>query len=135
VNKIYSVLIKRLCFHLNHLLLGLNGIDVFDCQLSGMEALLLQSENLYLKMKIQQLEIDLENEKRRSSHFDGVSKIALYELQKGNWIKCVNRRERIGKVVRDFECEMKNFDVFHKNMMDCANKLHNLIRSLNALLQ
>ncbi len=120
---------------MNHFVLGLTNFDLLNCKLSGTEAMLLQSENLLMKMRIQQLEFDLETEKRRSVYFDGISKIALLELEKGNWVKCVQRRERVSELVREFQCQVKHFQVFKTQMNSCVSRMESLVCSLNALLK
>ena len=88
-----------------------------------------------MKMKIQQLEFDLESEKIRSRHFEGLSQIALFELQKGNWVNAIDRRNRVANLVSDFTSQMKKFGFVKTELVNCINTLENLVCSMNAILQ
>ena len=67
------------------------------------EAILLQSENLYMRLKIEQLQFELECEQKRSRHFEGISQIALLELRNGSWANGREKRERISKALKEIE--------------------------------
>ena len=115
--------------------LGLSVNDLLDCNLSGGKAILLQSENLYMGLKIKQLEFDLESEKIRSRHFEGLSQIVLLELQKGNWVNSIDRRNRVTTLVAEFQREIEHFEGIKTEMVNCVRKLENLISSINTILQ
>ena len=106
----------------------MSTIDLVQCNLSGDSALLLQSENLYMKMKIRELEFDLECAQRKSRYFEGVSKIALFELEKGNWVNSSNKRNRLLKVLEEVE------DV-KLNLVNIIQKLDNFVCSIKNILQ
>jgi hypothetical protein len=50
---------------------------------------------MYMKLRIQQLEFDLETEKIRSRHFEGLSEIAMLELKRGHWVNSSVRRKKL----------------------------------------
>ena len=87
-----------------------------------------------MKMRIQQLEFDLETEKIRSRHFEGISHIAMLELQKGNWSKSVDRRNRICNLVSETRKEFEKFVTIKSEMVNCVTNLDNFIQSLNNIL-
>ena len=117
------------------LFLGLSSLDFFQRDLSFNRFMLLESENLYMKMKIKELEFELESEKIKSRHFEGISAISLIELSKGNWVNSIDRRDRICKIVTDFQNEIKQFEVAKSSLVHSVSKLENFVCSLNAILQ
>ena len=88
-----------------------------------------------MQMKIKQLEFDLESEKIRSRHFEGLSQIVLLELQKGNWVNSIDRRNRVANLVAEFNSQIKKSGFVKSELVNCINKLENLVCSMNALLQ
>ena len=109
-------------------------LNLLQSKLSVEETMLLESENMYMKMRIKQLEFDLESEKIRSRHFEGISHIAMLELHKGNWSNSLERRDRLCKLVSDSHKELEKFVTVKSEMVNCVNNLDNLIRSLNTIL-
>jgi hypothetical protein len=70
---------------------------------SDNHALLLQSENLYMKLKIEKLKLELESEKIRSRHFEGLSQIALLELKRGILVNSDVRRNQVLTALSEIE--------------------------------
>ena len=103
--------------------------------MSGERAMLLESENLLMKMKIQKLEFDLESEKIRCRHFEGISTISLMELQKGNWVNAADRSNRLSKLMGDLQSEMRQFEAVRTDMVIRFCKLESIISSINSILQ
>ena len=101
--------------------------------MTGERALLIESENLFMKMKIEKLEFELESEKIRSRHFEGISLIAMTELQKGNRLN--DKSFRLSKLLHDFEIEMKHIEDVKVKMVNSIDKLSNIVRSMNVILQ
>ena len=81
-----------------------------------------------MKMKIRELEFDLECAQRKSRYFEGVSKIALFELEKGNWVNSSNKRNQLLKVLEEVE------DV-KLNLVNIIQKLDNFVCSIKNILQ
>ncbi len=71
--------------------------------MSDNHALLLQSENLYMKLKIEKLKLELESEKIRSRHFEGLSQIALLELKRGILVNSDVRRNQVLTALSEIE--------------------------------
>ena len=105
--------------------------------MTGERALLIESENLLMKMKIEKLEFELESEKIRSRHFEGISLIAMTELEKeiakGNRLN--DKSFRLSKLFHDFEIEMKHIEDVKVKMVNSIDKLSNIVRSMNVILQ
>ena len=87
--------------------------------------MLLKSENLFMKMKIDQLEFDLESERIRSRHFEGMSHIAMIELQSS----------RIVELLGELQVEMKQFEVVKADISNCVNKIEAIVGSIHSILQ
>jgi hypothetical protein len=102
--------------------------------LSRKESLLLESENILMKVKIQNLEYELETERIRSRHFEGLSQIALAELKKARWINDVSKSTRVHKLVTDFQNEMKEFEELKHRLNVQAIKLYNIVNLLSEIL-
>ena len=117
---------KSFCF------LGLCATDLLQFSLSGEKALLLESEHLFMKLKVQKLEFELETEKIRCRHFEGLSQIAMMELQKGNW---VDKNRRLSNLLVQFQAGMKQFEVVKSEMDNSVSMLKNLACSINAILK
>ena len=81
-----------------------------------------------MKLKIQQLEFELETEKIRSRHFEGLSQIALLELQKGSWATCSEKRKRLLKAVGELG-EVK------LDLGNCIQKLDTVVCSIKDIFK
>ncbi len=79
-----------------------------------------------MKLRIQQLEFELESEKSRSRHFEGLSQIALLELKQG--LGRVNDKK---KRVTDGLIEVEGVKV---ELLKCVHQLKNVIDSLKNVL-
>ncbi len=108
------------------LLLGSKLFDLLCSDLSKEKALLLESENMFMKLRIQQLEFELETEKIRSRHFEGLSQIALLELKRGNWVNSNERGRRFSKAF----LEVKELKL---DLSKCVQKLEEVVSSVNNL--
>ena len=120
---------KLICF------LGFDAIDLQQFCLSGEKAVLLESENLFMKLKLQKLEFELESEKIKCRHFEGLSQIAMMELQSGNWVNSIDKSRKLGNLLVQFQAGMKQFELAMAEMVNCVSKLENLICSINTILQ
>ena len=83
---------------------------------------------MYMKMKIQQLEFELESEKLRSRHFEGMSQIALIELQKSNWVNSIDKRNRLVKVIDEVQ-------FVRSEIVKCVTKLDDVVRVFKNILE
>ena len=81
-----------------------------------------------MKLKIQQLEFELESEKIKTRHYEGMSQIALLELQKVSWVNSNDKKNRLIKVVGELG-EVK------KDLVSCGQKLDNFVCSIKNILQ
>ena len=97
--------------------------------------MLLKSENLFMKMKIDQLEFDLESERIRSRHFEGMSHIAMIELQKGTRVTYNSKSSRIVELLGELQVEMKQFEVVKADISNCVNKIEAIVGSIHSILQ
>ena len=120
---------KLICF------LGFDAIYLQQFCLSGEKAVLLESENLFMKLKLQKLEFELESEKIKCRHFEGLSQIAMMELQSGNWVNSMDKSRKLGNLLVQFQAGMKQFELAKAEMVNCVSKLENLICSINTILQ
>jgi hypothetical protein len=87
-------------------------VDQLCFDLNDNRGLLLESENMFMKFRIQQLEFELETEKIRSRHFEGLSEIAMLELKRGNWVKSCLKRRKVCEALVEVErirVEMINY--------------------------
>ena len=107
------------------LLLGFNVTEFVQCNINVEQAMLLQSENLYMKMKIEQLETELHCEKIRSRHFEGLSQIAMLELRRGHWANSSEKRKQVSNVL----------DEVNNIKSEIVSKLENCITTMNNILQ
>ena len=113
--------------------LGLNALNLLNGCLSGEQAILLESENLLMKMKIEKLEFELETEKIRSRHFEGISQIAMMELQKENRFSV--KSNRLFQLIHNFEIEMRLLEDAKVELVNRFNKLRDIASSMNSILQ
>ena len=106
------------------LLIAFNVTEFVQCNINVDQAMLLQSENMYMKMKIEQLETELHCEKIRSRHFEGLSQIAMLELRSGHWVNSSEKRKQVFNVLD----EVKNI------RSEIVSKLDNCITTMNNIL-
>ncbi len=111
------------CFSDIDFVLGSKAVDFLRCEVSGEKVLLLESENLYMKLKIQQLEFELESERIRSRHFEGLAEIAMLELKRGNWVNSNGRGKKFCKAFSD----VKGVKV---ELSNCVQKLEEIMSSV-----
>ena len=115
------------------LFLGLDALNLLNCPLSGERSMLLESENLLMKMKIEKLEFDLETKRIRSRHFEGISQIAMMELQRGN--RFTNSSNNLSKLFSNFEIEMRHLEDAKAEMVNRVRNLREIVSSMNSILQ
>ena len=84
-------------------------------------------------MKVEKLEFELESEKIRSRHFEGISQIAMMDLQRGN--RFSDRSNRLFQLVLNFETEMRLLEDAKIEMVNWVNKLRDIASSMNSILQ
>ena len=84
-------------------------------------------------MKIDKLEHDLETQKIRSRHFEGISKIAMIELQKGSWVNAIEKSRKVSNLLVDFQSELKHFEAVKADMVNCVSNLDKIVCSINAI--
>jgi hypothetical protein len=102
-------------------------VDFSQFFVSGERAVLLESENLFMKLRIQQLEFELETEKIRSRHFEGISEIAMLELKRGNWVSSNAKRNKVVDTLVQIEW-------IKKEMLNSLQKLEAAVDSVKNVL-
>jgi hypothetical protein len=108
---------------------------IFAFGLNEKQSMLIESENLLMKLKIQKLEFELESEKIRSRHFEGLSQIALCEIKKAQWINAIDKGSRLEKLVHEFQFELRKFESVKGEMIAQVCKLENIVCAINAILK
>ncbi len=94
-----------------------------------------EAENVALKLKLKQLEIELENQKRLTRHFEGMSAILSAEFQKAKWVEIRERSAELGSYFRDFNNELKSFFVEKRKLMERLARIEGIISCINVLLK
>jgi hypothetical protein len=117
------------------LFVGFSVKNLLNLCLNERQSMLLESENLYMKLKIQKLEFELESEKIRSRHFEGLSQIALCEIKKAQWINAIDRSSRLEKLIQEFQMELRKFESVKGEMISQVCKLENIVCAVNAILK
>jgi len=73
-----------------------------------------------MKLKIEQLQFELEAEKKRSRHYEGLSEIALLELKKGFLVNRDDKKRQILNALSDVE-KVKG------DLINCVSRLDNAV--------
>lgn len=73
-----------------------------------------------MKLKIEQLQFELEAEKKRSRHYEGLSEIALLELKKGFLVNRDDKKRQILNALSDVE-KVK------RDLINCVSRLDNAV--------
>jgi hypothetical protein len=94
-----------------------------------------EAENVALKFKLQQLEVELENQKRLTRHFEGMSVILSAEFKKAKWVELRERSTMLSSYFREFHSEMKNFMLEKQKLLQRLGKIEAIISSINVILK
>ncbi len=94
-----------------------------------------EAENLALKFKLQQVELELENQKRLTRHFEGMSVIMTAEFKKAKWVESRQRCVKLSSFFREFNDEMKGFLLEKQRLMERLTKIEQIVSSINVFLK
>ena len=93
------------------------------------------AENVALKFKLQQVEFELENQKKLTRHFEGMSVIMTAEFKKARWSESRDQSVKLSAYFRQFNSEMKGFMLEKQKLMQRLSKIEQIVSSINVILK
>ncbi len=109
--------------------------EVFDIKLAediAYEKTL--EENKGLKLKVEQLELELFNQKRMTTHFEGLAFIMMAEMKKVQSVELLSKNVRLSVLLGEFFDEMKGFLEDKNQIMQRFSKIENVYHCIVSVL-